>query len=194
MHFRIAIKLAGRGLQDGGALLARELKDIVCADHAGSQGRDRITLIVSWRSWASKIIDPINRPFDLDRVYHIVFAEAEPGMIKQRLHIRQLPSEKIVDTVIVDPFPRMLSLTGLAQSGGSADDILFKQMVLTSDPGQFRRSTRPQPRPVILGDDVRPLRDSSLPNPWPAGRQCDTAAPAAWRRHSTLVAGRPRSS
>jgi hypothetical protein len=60
---------------------------------------------VSWRSWASKIIDPINRPFDLDQVYHNVFAEAEPGMIKQRPHIRQLPSEKIVDTVIVEVPP-----------------------------------------------------------------------------------------
>src|SRR5690349_1546549 len=98
MYLRIAVDLAGRGLQDARRALAAEFEDIHRADNTGPHRTDRIRLIMPRGGGAGEIVDAVDRAFDIEGMPDVVFDKAEARMVEQWPDVGHGPRREIVDT------------------------------------------------------------------------------------------------
>src|SRR4051794_22774712 len=97
MDLGIAIDLAGGSLQDTCFPAAGQLENVEGAVNAGAQRSDGVGLIVSGRSRAGQIIDPVHRSGNFEGLTNIVSDELETGMVQKRANISHVPGLQIVN-------------------------------------------------------------------------------------------------
>ena len=94
MDIRVAIDLAGRGLQDPGSRAAREAQHVDGAVHARFRGLHGVKLIVDRRRRACEVVDLVD--FDIDRESHVVANELEARVVEQMRDVVTRTGEEIV--------------------------------------------------------------------------------------------------
>ena len=80
MHRRIAVDLAGRGLEDLGARALGQAQHVDGAVHAGLGRLHRIVLVVDRRGGAGEIVDLVD--LDIERECHVVAHQLEARVVQ----------------------------------------------------------------------------------------------------------------
>ena len=149
VDMRIAVNLAGRGLQDGNAQPLGQPQHVDRADHTGLGRLHWVELIVHRRGRAGEIVYLVD--LDIERKRHIVAHQLEIGMVQQARDIGASASEEIVDAehmvaLLDDPGTQVR-----ADEAGAASDqnallnriaaraIIFSHVKLVPSPVPSRR-------------------------------------------------------
>ena len=99
MNRRVAIDLAGRGMQDSGVHTLGEAEHVDRSEHRGLDRLDRVVLVMNRRCRTGHVIDSID--FDFERINHIVAKKLEICMILQVNDILLITGKKIIQAKIV---------------------------------------------------------------------------------------------
>ena len=92
---RIAIHLAGRGLEDPRIQPLRQAQHVDGAMHAGLGGLHRVVLVVDRRGRAGEVVDLVD--FHIQREGHVVAHELEARVVDDRLQVVARAGIEIVD-------------------------------------------------------------------------------------------------
>jgi hypothetical protein len=95
MNVRIAIHLAGRGLEDASMEALGQAKHVDRAHHAGLRRLNGVTLIVNRRSRTGEIVDLVD--LHIERERHVMAKELEGLMREQLIQVRACTCQEIID-------------------------------------------------------------------------------------------------
>jgi hypothetical protein len=94
VDLRVAIDLAGRGLQHPSAGALGQVQHVDRAHDIGAHGHDRVVLIMDRRGRAGQVVDLVHR--NEDRVVHVVVHELEVRVIQQVGDVVLAAGEQVV--------------------------------------------------------------------------------------------------
>ena len=95
MHFRVAVHLAGRGLEDLRLHALGQAQHVDRAVHAGLGRLHRVVLVVDGARRAGQVVDLVH--FDVEREGHVVADELEVGVVQQVDDVVLGAGEEVID-------------------------------------------------------------------------------------------------
>jgi hypothetical protein len=120
MDRRVAIDLAGGGLEDPGAQALGQAEHVDGAVHAGLGGLHRVVLVVDGAGRAGQVVDLVH--LDKQRKGDVVAHQLEAGVVEQVRDVVLGAGEEVVDTEHVVPFGQQAVAQVAAQKAGAAGD------------------------------------------------------------------------
>ena len=118
MHGRVAVDLAGRGLEDLGAHALGQAEHIDRAGNAGLGRLDRVELVVDRRGRASEIVDFVD--LDIEREADVVAHRFEIGLAQKRGDVVLAAGKVIVHAKHVVAFGDQALAEMRAEEAGAA--------------------------------------------------------------------------
>ncbi len=134
MDLRVAVDLAGRGLEDARAQPLGEAQHVDRAVHRRLGRLDRVVLVVDRRRRAGEVVDLVD--LDVERKRHVVADELEARMVVQVLDVALGAGEEIVDAEhLVALLQQPVAQMRAEESGAAGDqDALAGVVVAHSGP------------------------------------------------------------
>jgi hypothetical protein len=120
MHLRIAIHLAGRGLENLGPAAAGHPQEVDRPHHRGLHRLDGVVLIVARGGRAGEVVDLVH--LQPERMDDVVADELEVRLLEQVGDVRLLTGEEVVDADHVVPLGHEPLTEVAAEEAGPAGD------------------------------------------------------------------------
>jgi hypothetical protein len=121
VHLRVAVDLAGRGLQDLGLHALGQAEHVDGTVHAGLGGLHRVVLVVHRRGRAGEVVDLVD--LDVERKGHVVAQQLEARMADQVLDVAPRTGEEVVDAQhVVAAFEQLLAQVRAQEAGTAGDE------------------------------------------------------------------------
>jgi len=145
MHFRVAVNLAGRRLQDLRLGALRQSQHVDRAVNAGLGGLHGVELVVDRRGRAREVVDLVD--LEIQRKRHVVADHLEVRVRVERGEVVARAREEVVDADdVVAPLEQALAQVGAEEPGAAGDQNAFTHEIahvcLDRDSERMRREAR----------------------------------------------------